>query len=39
MQSAREESVLSTILTDVDEADLGEWAREKPFDPRARGGI
>ena len=35
MQCAREEPVASTTLSDVDEADLGEWTREKRFDPRA----
>src|SRR6516165_11996829 len=39
MQFALEESILSRILTDVDEPDIGQWPREERFDPGARGGI
>ena len=39
VQFAREESLGSMTLTDIDEADIGQWTREKRFDPRARGGI
>jgi len=34
-----EESVPSSFLTNVDEADLGEWTREERFDPRASGRV
>src|SRR5215472_16914151 len=38
-QFALKESVTSTILTYVDEADTGERTRKERFDPPARGGI
>ena len=38
-QFTLEETLLSTILTYVDQADFGQWARKERFNPRARDRI
>ena len=38
MQFALEEPLVSPILADFDEANIGKWAGEECFDPLTRGG-